>query len=147
MHFLSLTGKYKSCICRRGRRHNYAKNKILHLFQCFFKMSLRMRKPTSCICENKGADQLCSNAQLISAFVIVTRIVQFIFCLYQKFQASNFIKCLYSLVCVRPGQKPKLLGFSRTCSNVCTYYCFGNRIQFIERGLLELSPRPPWPSG
>ena len=32
-----------------------------------------MRKPTFCVCENKDADQLCSNAQLISIFVFDTQ--------------------------------------------------------------------------
>ena len=41
-----------------------------------------MRKPTFCICENKGADLLCGNrcavtVQLISTFVFATKIVQY----------------------------------------------------------------------
>ena len=59
-----------------------------------------MGKPTICIGENKGADQLLSNceavAKLISAFVIATRIVQFLYFLNPKFQASNHLLCLYS---------------------------------------------------
>ena len=62
-----------------------------------------MAKPTICICENKGADQLRGN--LISAFVFATRIVQFLFYLNPKFQASSSFLCLYSLVCVRPDRK------------------------------------------
>ena len=48
------------------------KNKLFSQFLSMFqhKMSHIMRKPTICICENKGADQL------ISAFVFPTRIVQ-----------------------------------------------------------------------
>ena len=57
-------------------------------------------------------------AQLISAFVFATRIVKFLFHLYQKFQASSFILGLYSLVCVRPVRKPKLLVFSHEGSTV-----------------------------
>ena len=59
----------------------------------------------------KDADQLCVTAQLISAFVYAW-IVQFLFYFYQKFQESSFILWLYSLVCVRPVQNPKLLVFS-----------------------------------
>ena len=39
-------------------------------------------------CENKGADQLCVTAQLISTFVFATRIVQFLFFINLKFQES-----------------------------------------------------------
>ena len=40
-------------------------------------MSHVMRKQDICICENKGADQLCVTAQLISVFVFATWIVQY----------------------------------------------------------------------
>ena len=46
-----------------------------------------MRKPTFCIWENKGADQLRGNRALISAFVFPTCIVQSLFFLNPKFQA------------------------------------------------------------
>ena len=59
-----------------------------------------MGKPTICIGENKGA------GQLISAFVFATLIVQFLFYLNLKFQASSSFLCLYSLVFVRPVRKP-----------------------------------------
>ena len=70
-----------------------------------------MGKPTICICETKGADQLrgysfAVTAKLISAFVFATQIVHFLFFLNPKFQASSLLLCLYSSVCVRPGQKP-----------------------------------------
>ena len=44
--------------------------------------------------------------KLISAFVFATWIVQYLFFLNTKFQASRRLQYLYSLVCVRPGQKP-----------------------------------------
>ena len=51
-----------------------------------------MRNPAFCICENKDADQLLSNctvtAQLTSAFVFAIQIVQSLFNLNPKFQAS-----------------------------------------------------------
>ena len=73
-----------------------------------------MGKPTICIGENKGADQLRGNleadqrvtAKLISAFVFATPIVQFLLYLTPKFQASSLLLCLYSPVCVGPGRKP-----------------------------------------
>ena len=58
-----------------------------------------VRKPAFCICENKGADQLCGN-QFITAFDFSTHIVQFPFHLNSKFQTSNHLLWLYSLVCV-----------------------------------------------
>ena len=71
-----------------------------------------MGKPTICIGENQDADQLRGNreadltAKLISAFVFATRIVQFLFYLNPKFQASSSFLCLYRSVCVGPVQKP-----------------------------------------
>ena len=51
-------------------------------------MSHVMRKPAFCICENKGGS--CAvTAQLISAFVFATQIVQSIKFLNPKFQASS----------------------------------------------------------
>ena len=44
-------------------------------------------------------------AKLISVFVFATRIVQFLFFLNPKFQASSSFLCLYRLVCVGPVRK------------------------------------------
>ena len=62
----------------------------------FNQMSRVMRKPTFCICENKDADQLRGNreavtAKLISAFVFATQIVQSLYFLNPKFQASSHL--------------------------------------------------------
>ena len=65
-----------------------------------------MGKPTICIGENKDADQLRGNREADHAFVFATRIVQFLFYLNPKFQASSSILCLYRPVCVGPGRKP-----------------------------------------
>ena len=65
-----------------------------------------MRKPTFCICENKGADQLHSNCKADHAFVFAIRIVPFPYFLNPKFPASSHLLGLYSLVCVGPVQKP-----------------------------------------
>ena len=59
-----------------------------------------MRKPVICICENKDPDQLAVTAKLISTFVFATRIVQSLYFLNTKFQASSHLLWLYSLVCV-----------------------------------------------
>ena len=65
-----------------------------------------MRKPTICICENEDAFSFAVTAKLISAFVFATWIVQYLYFLNPKFQASSHLQQLYSLVCVRTGQKP-----------------------------------------
>ena len=56
-------------------------------------MSRPIGKPTICLGEN-------------SAFVFATRIVQFLFYLNPKFQASSSFLCSYKPVCVGPGRKP-----------------------------------------
>ena len=74
-----------------------------------------MGKPTICIGENKDADQLRGSgnreadqvtAKLISAFVFATRLVQLLFYLNPKFQASSSFLRLYRPVCVGPVRKP-----------------------------------------
>ena len=64
-----------------------------------------MRKQAFCICEYKDADQL--RGYLISFFVFATWIVQSLFYLNPKLQASRHVMWLYSPVCVGPGRKPK----------------------------------------
>ena len=56
-------------------------------------------------------------AKLISAFVFVVRIVQSLFYLNLKFQASIHPVWLYSLVCFRPGWKPRRPVFSERGSH------------------------------
>ena len=80
-------------------------------------MSLVVRKPDFCICENKDADQLRGNCEADHAFVFAIRMVQFLFYLNTKFQASSHLLSLCSLVCVGPGRKPRRLAFSERGSN------------------------------
>ena len=61
-----------------------------------------MRKPAFCICENKDADQLRGYDQLRGnreanqrQFVFAIRIVQSLYYLYPKFQASSHLLWLY----------------------------------------------------
>ena len=63
-----------------------------------------MGKPTFCIGENKGTDK--RNWEADQRFVFATQIVQSLFFLKRKFQASGHLLCLYSSVCVRPVRKP-----------------------------------------
>ena len=91
--------------------------KIKVLFEGIL-MSLVMRKPAFCICENKDADQLRSDREADQPFVFATQIVQYLFFLNPKFQASSHLLGLYSPVCVGPGQKPRRPVFSQQGSNV-----------------------------
>ena len=80
-------------------------------------LSRHMGKPTICLGENKGADQL---RRYYSAFVFATRIVQFLFYLTPKFQVSSLPLCLYSPVCVGPVRKPHRCFFStRWLIHIC----------------------------
>ena len=56
-------------------------------------------------------------AKLISTFVFTTWIVQSLYFLSQKFQASSQLLWLYSPVCVGPGRKPRRQVFSQPGSN------------------------------
>ena len=104
--------------------HRHGGRSLLYQAMCSFwnawlhfrlKLSLVMRKPAFCICENKDADQLVASvtAQLISTFVFTKRIVQFLYYLNPKYQASSHLLWLYSSVCVGPGQKSRRPVFSQ----------------------------------
>ena len=60
-------------------------------------------------------------AKLISAFVFATYIVQSLFFLNPKFQASSHLLELYSLVCVGPGRKPECW-FSHDAAHLPFFY-------------------------
>ena len=85
-------------------------------------MSLVVRKPAFCICENKDA----------------IRIVQSLYYLNQKFQASSHRLWLYNWVCVGPGRKPLRPVFSQRGSN--NIHFEGCKIQTKQsKGLHSLS--------
>ena len=111
---------------------------------------LHERKPTKCLGENKGADQLCMvvyipqryifpqitlsniqySAEIICRFYHFHQKIQFRFFPHPKFPASTHLLWLYSPVCVGPGLKPKLLVFSSTGSNVSSVF-FGSSVNII----------------
>ena len=70
-----------------------------------------MRKPFFCICKNK-------RQHAVSTFVFATRIVQSLYFLNTKFQASSHLLWLYSPVCAGSGRKPRRPVFSQRCSNI-----------------------------
>ena len=76
-----------------------------------------MRKPDFAYAKTKAQISFAVTAKLISAFVFATRIVQFLFYLNPKFQASSSFLSLYRSVCVGPGRKPRRPVFSRRGSN------------------------------
>ena len=57
--------------------------------------------------------KLVVTAKLISAFVFATWILQSLYFLNPKFQASNHLSLLYSPVCVGPDRKPRRPVFSQ----------------------------------
>ena len=73
-----------------------------------------MGKPTICIGENKDADQLRSNCEADHAFVFATRIVEFLFYLNPKFQASVTVQ----------------VGLCQTCSKTTLVFPRGGSIVF-----------------
>ena len=80
-------------------------------------MSLVVRKPAFCICENKDADQLRSYcaADHRLCFRYTDSTIPLLH--KPKFQASSHLIWLYSAVCVGPGRKPRRPGFSQRGSN------------------------------
>ena len=92
-------------------------------------MSLVLRKPAFCIyAKTKTQISFAVTAKLISAFVFATRIVQFLYFLNLKFQASSHLLWLYSLVCVGPGRKPRRPVFSQRGLNL--FACFVERARY-----------------
>ena len=85
-----------------------------------------------------------SASRLISVFVFATRIVQFLFYLNPKFQASSSFLCLYRLVCVRPVWKPHCWFFSRGGSNKSTSIRYW---KFKQHHEISATTRENWSSG
>ena len=76
-------------------------------------MSRVVRNPAFAYAKTKTQISCAVTAQLISAFVFATWIVQSLFYLNPKLQASSYLLWLYSPVCVRPGRKPRRPVFSQ----------------------------------
>ena len=66
-----------------------------------------MRKPDFAYAKTKAQVSRAVTAQLISAFVFATQIVQFLYSLNLKFQGSSHLLCVHSPVFVGPGWKPR----------------------------------------
>ena len=86
-------------------------------------VSLDLQNWDYCLCENNLAQISCAvTVKLISAFVFVTRIVQFLFFLNPKFPASSHLQLLHRPVFVRPARKHLRPVFSLRSS--CNTYLF-----------------------
>ena len=64
-----------------------------------------MRKPNFTYVKTKAQISCSVTGQLIIAFVFATKIVQSLYLLNPKFQASSHLLWLDKPVCVAPGQK------------------------------------------
>ena len=94
-------------------------------FHIVLHMSHVVRNPAFCICGNKDADQLCGYREADQRlcfrytdssdqrFVFAIRIVQSLYYLHPKLQASSHLLWLYRLVCVGPGRKLRRPVFSQ----------------------------------
>ena len=76
-----------------------------------------MRKLDFAYAKTKTQISFAVTAKPISVFVFATQIVQYLYYLNPKFQASSYLMWLYSLVCVGPGRKPRRPVFSERGSN------------------------------
>ena len=66
-----------------------------------------MRTPVFAYAKTEMQISFVVTAKLISAFVLATRIVESLYFLNPKFQASSHLLWLYRPVCVGPGQNPE----------------------------------------
>ena len=84
--------------------------------------------------KTKAQISFAVTAKLISAFVFATRVVQFLFYLNLKFQASSSFLCLYRSVCVRPVRKPHCW-FSHKAAHILdtvVAHRFSAQLQFFD---------------
>ena len=66
-----------------------------------------MRKPVFAYAKTMAQISCAVIAQLISAFVFATQILQSLYFLNPKYLASSHLLWLHSPVCVRPGRNPE----------------------------------------
>ena len=96
-----------------------------------------MRKPDFCICENKDADQLCGNFEADQRLCF--RYTDSTIPLLSKseiFKSLAIFLKLYSLVCVRPGLKPRRPFFSERGSIHFQVLLF-NTLQYWNKEVLS----------
>ena len=122
-HLLLFSGKVQSYVHRllifilyRIVKSQSRQSNVLKIWTCkdngCFYMSLVMRKPAFCICENKDADQLRGNRKADQRLCFRYTDSTIPLLPNPIFQVSNNFLWLYSPVCVRPGRKPRRPVFS-----------------------------------
>ena len=84
-------------------------------------MSLVLRKPAFCICGNKDADQLRGNREADQRLCFHYKVVQSLYYLNPKFQASSHLLRLYRPVGVGPGRNSRRPVFSERGSYLFLY--------------------------
>ena len=100
----------------RNHNHCWFLLEISSTYYAYYDLSLVIRKPIVCICENKDTDQLRSNCVADQRIFFATQFYQ-----NPKFHASSHLRWLYSLLCVGPGRKPRRPVFSQRGSFNPTY--------------------------
>ena len=92
---------------------------LKNLLNRIFKTNEPRREKTGFLHMRKTKAQIsfAVTVKLISTFVFTTQMVQSLYFLNPKFQASRHLLWLYSPVCVGPGRKPRRPFFSRRGSN------------------------------
>ena len=101
-----------------------------------------MRKPVLAYAKTKTQISFAVTAKLYSAFIFASRIVQSLYFLNTKFQASNHLLWMYSPVCVGPGQKPRRPVFSQRGSNMKSKKL--PRIDIVLLCILDLFRKKCW---
>ena len=134
--------------CDKISDQTFSKRIIVALQACnnrissilLYHMSLVMRKPAFCKhAKTKTQISFAVTAKLISALVFARQILQSLFFLNPKFQASSHLLWLYSPICVGPGRKPRIPVFSQRGSyNLChTKTCFCICLQQTSRSAVH----------
>ena len=103
------------CICVQSNSNVNLHGVVCLLAYVWLRYEPRYEKTVFFFAYTKTKTQIrCAvTAQLISAFVFATRIKQSLYFLFTKFQAYSHLVWLYTLVCIRPGRKPRRPVFSQ----------------------------------
>ena len=123
--FLMLPLKYKRCLWNCNRVSQAAIIFQERISRCCQQLAEAIWAATwenriFAYAKTKTQISFAVTAKLISAFVFATRIVQSLFFLNTKFQASSHLLRLHSPVCVGPGRKPRRPVFWRCGSYIAS---------------------------
>ena len=101
--------------------------------QLIGKLNEPRRKKTGFFAYAKTKTQIsfAVTTKLISAFVFAPRIVQSLYFLNPKFQASSHFLWLYSQICVGPSRKPRRPVFSQRGSIMTSLNPFFHKVKQV----------------